>query len=63
MMDGVALGVAIRSQQVSCVEVMNAYLDHIEKMNPHVNAIVAMEDRAILLAQSKERDASGAANA
>lgn len=56
MMDAVALAGAIRSQQVSCVEVMTAYLDHIETINPHVNAIVALQDRAGLLAQARERD-------
>ncbi len=35
---------------------MTAYLDHIEKVNPRVNAIVALQDRALLLGQSKERD-------
>ena len=57
MMDGVALAGAIRSRQVSCVEVMTAYLDHIEKLNPKVNAIVALQNRTALLAQSQERDA------
>jgi amidase len=57
MMDAVALAGAIRSRQVSCVEVMTAYLDHIEKLNPKVNAIVALQDRTVLLAQSQERDA------
>jgi amidase len=57
MMDGVVLAKAIRSRQVACAEVMTAYLDHIGKMNPHVNAIVAIEDRAALLAQARERDA------
>jgi amidase len=57
MMDAVALGSAIHTRQVSCVEVMTAYLDHIEKLNPKVNAIVALEDRAALLTQAKERDA------
>ena len=56
MMDAVGLASAIRSRKVSCVEVMTAYLDHIEKLNPKVNAIVALEDRAALLAQSHERD-------
>ena len=60
MMDAVALGGAIRSGQVSCVEVMGAYLDHIEAVNPRVNAIVALQDRAGLLAQAKERDAQRA---
>ena len=57
MMDGVGLAAAIRSRQVSCVEVMAAYLDHIEKLNPKVNAIVALQNRTALLAQSQERDA------
>ncbi len=56
MLDAVTLADAIRSRQVSCVEVMSAYLDHIEKLNPRVNAIVALQDRAQLLAQSVERD-------
>src|SRR5262249_58448491 len=34
-----------------------AYLDHVERVNPKVNAIVALQDRAGLLAQSRERDA------
>ncbi|MBO0759575.1 MAG: amidase, partial [Bradyrhizobiaceae bacterium] len=56
-LDGVALSEAIRSRQVSCSEVMNAYLDHIEEANPRVNAIVAVQDRALLLTKSQERDA------
>jgi amidase len=56
MLDAVALGDAIRSRQISCVEVMTAYLEHIEKLNPRVNAIVALQDRTALLAQSEERD-------
>jgi amidase len=57
MMDAVTLAGAVRSRQVSCVEVMTAYLDHIETFNPRVNAIVALRDRAGLLAQARERDA------
>jgi len=57
MLDAVALASAIHARQLSCVEVMNAYLDHIERLNPKVNAIVALEDRAGLLAHAKERDA------
>ena len=33
-LDAVALSRAIKSKQVSCVEVMNAYLDHIDALNP-----------------------------
>jgi amidase len=57
MMDAVALSNAIHTRQVSCVEVMTAYLDHIDRLNPKVNAIVALQDRAGLLTQAMERDA------
>ncbi|MFY9839475.1 MAG: amidase family protein, partial [Xanthobacteraceae bacterium] len=56
MMDGCALANAIHSKQVSCVEVMTAYLDHIENINPHVNAIVALQDGDSLLAQARVSD-------
>jgi len=55
-MDAVALSATIHSRNVSCVEVMTAYLDHIESLNPKVNAIVALQDRAALLGQARERD-------
>jgi amidase len=57
MMDAVALQSAIRRRQVSCVEVMTDYLDHIAQTNSKINAIVALQDRAGLLAQAQERDA------
>src|SRR5215475_1578147 len=57
LLDAVALSSAIHSRQVSCVEVMTAHLDHIDKLNPKVNAIVALQDRGGLLAQANERDA------
>ena len=57
MMGGLALVEAIRSRQLSCVEVMSAYLDHIERINPLVNAIVALRDRDALVAEAKEKDA------
>jgi amidase len=57
MMSARALADAIRARQVSCVEVMTAYLDHIERINPLVNAIVALRDRDDLLAEAKEKDA------
>jgi ureidomalonase len=59
----VELGVAelsgrIAAREVSCVEVMRTYLDHIDAVNPLVNAIVARRDRAELLAEAAERDAA-----
>jgi amidase len=56
MMSAVSLSQAIQARKVSCVEVMSAYLDHIERLNPIVNAIVALQDRAALLAEAQVRD-------
>jgi len=56
MMNAVDLSNAIRTKRVSCVEVMTAYLDHIERLNPKVNAIVSLQDRGDLLAQARGRD-------
>lgn len=47
----------IRAGKVSCAEVMTAYLDHIEKVNPAVNAIVALQERDGLIRQAEEKDA------
>src|SRR5882757_3577275 len=57
MLSARALADAIRAREVSCVEVMSAYLDHIERINPLVNAIVALRNRDDLLAEAKEKDA------
>lgn len=56
MLDGGALSDAIRTKKVSCVEVMTAYLDRIERLNPRVNAIVSLQDRGDLIAQARARD-------
>jgi amidase len=56
MMDAAALRGAIHSRRVSCVEVMSAYLEHIDRLNPSVNAIVALQDRGALLMQARQRD-------
>jgi hypothetical protein len=55
-LDAVTLSRAIRSEQVSCVEVMNAYLDQIERLNPRVDAIVSLQPREDLLGQARTRD-------
>ena len=55
-LDAVALSHAIESKQFSCVEVMAAYLDRIERLNARVNAIVSLEPREDLLAQANSRD-------
>src|SRR5271170_5502728 len=56
MMDAGALADAIAARRVSCVEVMGAYLDHIDALNPAVNAIVALQERQGLIVQARERD-------
>ncbi len=57
-LDAHQLSQAIHARSVSCVEVMTAYLDHIERVNPRVNAIVSLEPREALLRQAQDRDAS-----
>jgi amidase len=54
--DANRLSQAVHAREVSCVEVMTAYLDHIERVNPRVNAIVSLEPRESLLRQAHERD-------
>ncbi len=56
MMDAGPLARAIRTRKISSVEVMGAYLDHIDAVNPKFNAIVALQDRAGLIAQARSRD-------
>src|SRR5256886_13507525 len=57
MMDGMELSKAIHSKTVSCREVITAYLDHIARINPKVNAIVSLQDRDGLLKLAADRDA------
>jgi len=57
MMNACDLSRAIRARQVSCQEVMTAYLSHIERLNPKVNAIVSLQPREGLMKQAAERDA------
>lgn len=55
-LDATQLAAAIRRRDVSCVQVLTAYLDHIEQLNPKVNAIVSMLSREALAAEAAERD-------
>ena len=57
MADAMQLSGWIRSRQVSCREVMAAFLDQIERINPKVNAIVSLRNRDDLLKEADERDA------
>jgi amidase len=47
----------IARRELSCVEVMTAFLDRIDAVNPIVNAIVSRVERPVLLAQAAEYDA------
>jgi amidase len=47
---------AIRRREISVAAVMTAYLDQIDGLNQTVNALVAIRDRAILLAEAAALD-------
>ncbi len=51
----------VHRREVSCVDVMTAYLAQIERYNPVLNAIVALRDREELLAEARQRDGELAA--
>ena len=53
----VDLSAAIASREVSCLEVMQAYLDRIHRYNPVYNAIIGMVDDDELLARAETADA------
>jgi amidase len=46
----------IGRRETSCVEVVSAHLDRIDALNPQVNAIVGMRDRAEVLHEARARD-------
>ena len=46
----------IRSRQISIREVVEYYLDKIEKLNPDLNAIVLQKDRELLIEEAVEKD-------
>jgi amidase len=56
-LDALALSRAIHARDVSCVEVMKAYLARIHRVNPRFTAIVSLAGDDALLAQAAERDA------
>ena len=55
-LSGVALSAAIQARQLSCVEVLQAYLAQIDAFNPQVNAIVAPQDAETLHTQAQRLD-------
>ncbi len=56
-LDAVALSQAIRNKQVSCVETLDAFLAQVDRLNPSVNALVALQDPNALRRQALELDA------
>lgn len=55
-LDASELSRAIHARQVSCREVMQAYLAHIERFNPQVNALVSLRPAQQLLEEADARD-------
>jgi len=60
--DATELSMAIRTKTVSCVEVMQAYLNRIHRYNPVYNAIVSMPGDDELLLRAREADLALARN-
>ena len=58
-LSAIDLARAIATRAISCGEVMGAFLDRIDAVNPQVNAIVSRVDRAALLAQAASCDSAG----
>jgi ureidomalonase len=56
MMDAMDLSRAIARRDVSCVDVMKSYLEHIHRVNPQVNAIIALAKDEDLLKEAEQRD-------
>ncbi len=56
-MDACSLSRRIHSREISCLEVLDAFHEHIDKLNPIVNAIVARPEIESLRDLARERDA------
>ena len=55
-LDAIELSRAIHARQVSCHEVMQAYLAQVERFNPTVNALVSLRSHEDVLAEATQRD-------
>jgi amidase len=60
-LDALELARQIHNRAVACREVMAAYLEHIERLNPEVNALVSLRDPDVLLEEADAADAALAA--
>jgi amidase len=56
-LDAISLSRAIHARQVSCREVMQAYLERIHRLNPQLNAIVNLVPDEVALHAADARDA------
>ena len=55
-LDAIGLFRALAVRDLSCVDVMTAYLDRIERFNPAINAIVSLRDADVLMAEAQVAD-------
>ena len=55
-LDAVSLSKAIKSRKLSCVETMDAFLSQVERLNPRVNALVAMRPTDEIRQQARALD-------
>jgi len=51
-----ALSSALHARRLTCVSVMEAYLDRIERLNPQINAIISLRPRAELIIEAQAAD-------
>ncbi len=56
-LSAIQLSTAIQAKKLSCVEVMQAYLAHIDRINPKFNALVSRPDNDSLLVEAALCDA------
>ena len=56
-LDALSLSRRIAAREVRCTEVMAAYLDRIDALNPAYNALVSVQPREALMAEAAARDA------
>ena len=55
-LDAVSLSRAIQARQLSCIETLDAYLDQVARLNPQVNALVALQPAEELRLQAQHLD-------
>ena len=58
-MDAVGLAQALHARNLTAREVMEAFLDRIDAVNPRINAIVSLRPRADLMAEAEALDRAG----